>query len=461
MKGVLRKQLIEQRNQLESEEIIKRSRNIIEKLLKCNEVKKSSKIAIYFPKDNEVSTKELIPVLIKYGKRVFLPRVMDEQLEFKEILSADELEKGSFGIMEPKESSLTINVEELEMIILPCVGCDLHCNRLGRGAGYYDRLLAHHPEIMTICLAYDFQLVEKVQIEEHDQQAGKIITDKRTVEKSAKLMDGRKVSSEIIENLKQEIKEQGIKAKLAVILVGTDPASEAYVKRKGKVCEDIGIAFELIKFPQDSNEESIINKIRTLNQNSTITGILVQLPLPKHLNTDKIINAVILEKDVDGLSVASMKKLEQGDEILVCCTPKGIITLLTYYDIKLKDKHIILVGHGRLVGKPLAIMLKNRKLNVTICDEFTKDIKSKTRKADVLISATGVPHLITEDYVKEGAVVIDAGTSKKDNKLVGDVDFEQVKKKTSYITPVPGGIGPMTIAMLVENIINAFNLSDN
>ena len=268
-----------------------------------------------------------------------------------------------------------------------------------------------------------------------------------------KLLDGKKLADDIFLGLRRKIKEKMINARLAVIIIGNNPSSKLYVKIKKQKCEEVGIKFELIEFEENTSEKALIRKIIELNSNKETTGILIQLPLPDNINTNKILNTILLEKDVDGLTDAAMKKLENGDEISVCCTPKGIIRLLEQ-NIELNHKKIVLVGQGRLVGKPLSLMLKNRNLEFTACDDKTNNLKSETRKADILISATGVPHLIKKDYIKDGVIIVDAGTAELNHKIVGDVDFDDVKNKTSFITPVPGGVGPMTVAMLMENIVN-------
>jgi len=273
------------------------------------------------------------------------------------------------------------------------------------------------------------------------------------------LLDGKALADEILAELKNEISSK--KIKISVILAGNNPASETYVRIKEKRCREAGIGFELIRYNEDVSQEEIIDKISRLNKDKEINGILVQLPLPAHLKPDEIVNKIIPEKDVDGLTTANREKLNNGDERIVCCAPKGIVRMLERKDIELDNKRIVIVGHGFLVGKPLEAMLKNRNLNFEICDIFTKDLKERTRKADILITATGSPHLIKEDFVKEGVIIIDAGTAKLGDKIVGDVDFDDVSKKASLITPVPGGVGPMTVAMLVENIVESYKMQKN
>ena len=249
-----------------------------------------------------------------------------------------------------------------------------------------------------------------------------------------------------------------IKLKLAAIIVGNDPASELYVGIKEKKCKEVGISFDLIRFKENVPEGKIIQKIKELNNNENLTGILIQLPLPQSFNTNKILNTILLEKDVDCLTKVNREIVEKGDETLACCTPKGIIRLLDKNKISLKDKKVVLIGYGYLVGKPLASMLRNRNIEFKVCDSKTEKLEDETRKADILITATGVPHLIKAIHVKEGVVVVDSGNAKLNDKVVGDVDFDEVKNKCSYITPVPGGVGPMTIAILMEDILSAHYL---
>lgn len=272
---------------------------------------------------------------------------------------------------------------------------------------------------------------------------------------SAKILDGKRTAKDIIANIGKEINMQKINAKIAVILAGHDPASETYVQMKEKRCKEAGIDCKIIRFGENVPEQEIKEKIFEFNAAEDVTGILVQFPLPKKIDGNKIVNAINPEKDVDGLTDENRKKLAEGDESLACAAPKGILRLLEEYNLSLKNKKIVVVGYGYLVGQPLSIMLKNRNADFTVCDDTTENLKEETKKADILISATGAPKLIKSDNIKEKAIVIDAGTAKVNDMLVGDVEFDSVKEKASWITPVPGGVGPMTIAMLIENVLNA------
>ena len=277
----------------------------------------------------------------------------------------------------------------------------------------------------------------------------------------ATILDGKEVSRIYREKLKKEIDSyvaQGFrKPGLAVILVGNDPASQVYVSNKRKACEKVGIESFFYHLSEDISEETLLNLVQELNSNPEVDGILVQLPLPRHLNPNLVIETINPDKDVDGFHPKNMGKLiaNIGDGFIPC-TPLGIKMLLQHYGIEIQGKDITVVGAGYIVGKPLSVLFLNMNGTVTTCHIYTKDLKKYTLNAEILVSATGVPHLIKEDMVKEGAVVIDVGISKVNGKIVGDVDFEKVKNKASYITPVPGGVGPMTVTALLYNTLKAY-----
>ncbi len=277
----------------------------------------------------------------------------------------------------------------------------------------------------------------------------------------ATILDGKEVSKIYRERLKKEIdqlREKGYrKPSLAVILVGNDPASQVYVNNKRKACSKVGIESLFYHLPEDCKEEKLLSLVKELNENPEVDGILVQLPLPKHINPQRVIETIRPDKDVDGFHPENMGKLIANlDSGFIPCTPLGIKILLEHYGIDVQGKDTTIVGAGYIVGKPLSVLLLNQNATVTTCHIYTKDLKKHTLNADILISATGVAHLIKEDMVKEGAVVIDVGISKKDGKIVGDVDFEKVKEKASSITPVPGGVGPMTVTALLLNTFKAY-----
>ena len=273
------------------------------------------------------------------------------------------------------------------------------------------------------------------------------------------IMDGKKLSSKIKEKVKkdvEELKKKGITPGLAVILVGDDPASHTYVGMKSKACKETGIYSVVHEFPESISEKELLSTIDMINENPNIHGLLIQLPLPKHIDTTKILERVSPKKDVDGFHPYNMGRLVEGLDTFAPCTPLGVMELFKEYDIELKGKDVCVVGASNIVGKPMWALLVNAWATVDICHIETKDLKAHTKRADIVIVGVGKPNLITEDMVKEGVIVVDIGINKlPDGKLVGDVDFENVSKKASYITPVPGGVGPMTIAMLLKNTVKA------
>lgn len=275
----------------------------------------------------------------------------------------------------------------------------------------------------------------------------------------ATLIDGKKVSATLKEELKEQVaklKEQGITITLAVIQVGEDKASSVYVGNKQKACAYIGIESLAYHLPETVEESELLDLIEKLNEDKAVNGILVQLPLPKHIDEDKVIKAISPAKDVDGFHPQSVGALSIGQKGFVSCTPAGIIELLKRYNIEISGKECVVIGRSNIVGKPMALLLLRENGTVTICHSRTKDLREVTKRADILIVAIGKPKFIDGSYIKEGAVVIDVGIHRNENnKLCGDVDFDSAKEKASYITPVPGGVGPMTIAMLMYNCVQA------
>lgn len=277
-----------------------------------------------------------------------------------------------------------------------------------------------------------------------------------------RVIDGRKIAQGIEANVKNEvgrfIEEHGIKPALATILVGEHPPSKLYVKLKHWACKRVGIISEDHKFPQEAKQEEIIKLIEMLNRRPEIHGILVQLPLPKHIDEREVMMRIAPEKDVDGFNPLNMGKMLIGREGFVPCTPKGIVRALEEFNIDPQGKEVVVVGHSNVVGKPAAMMLLNRNATVKICHVYTKNLKSHTKEADILIVATGVRGLIKADMVKEGAIVFDVGITWFDEKVYGDVDFDDVLPRVKLISPVPGGVGPMTIAILMEHTLMAARL---
>lgn len=270
------------------------------------------------------------------------------------------------------------------------------------------------------------------------------------------LINGKEVAEKIKLQVKEEIKSLGKDVTLAVVVVGDNPASKVYVNNKKKACKLVGIQSLEYGLPENTSEDELLSLIDRLNNYNYVDGILVQLPLPRHINTDMVIERINPEKDVDGFTAINTGKLWLGQYDIAPCTAIGVIELLDYYNIDIAGKHCVVVGRSNIVGKPVAALMLERNATVTVCHSKTQNLYDITRTADILITAVGKPKFITRDMVKDGAVVIDVGINRDENgKLYGDVDFENVKDKTTAITPVPGGCGPMTVAMLVKNTLEA------
>ena len=272
------------------------------------------------------------------------------------------------------------------------------------------------------------------------------------------IMDGKALAKEIREKLKLEVeklKENGIFPKLAVIMVGNDPASAVYVKNKSKACNEVGIEFEEFMLSEETSMEKLLNLINELNLRKDIYGILLQSPIPKHLDIQKAFEAIDYRKDVDGFTAINVGNLALNNPKFISCTPYGVIKLLEKYNIELEGANVVILGRSNIVGKPLIQCLLNKNATVTVCHSKTRNIEEITKNADVLISAIGKTKFVTAEMVKNEAVVIDVGINRTDSGIIGDVDFENVKEKASYITPVPDGVGPMTITMLLHNVVKA------
>ena len=270
-------------------------------------------------------------------------------------------------------------------------------------------------------------------------------------------MIGTQLSNDIQDEIRISIKGCIIRPSVAVIQVGDDEASNLYIKAKEDACNKIGIYFRYYKFEDGTPELTIINKIKELNNDDYVNGIMIQLPLPEKYNEKRLLNTVINSKDIDGLTDINIGRLISGRKSIMPCTVQAILTLLKEYNVDIEGKEVVIVGKGKLVGRPLINAMLNEGATVTVCHSKTADLKKHTKEADILISAAGVPNLITEDMVKEGAVVIDVGCTLIDGKAHGDVDFDNVAKKASLITPIPGGVGPMTVAMFLKNVIMCYN----
>ena len=274
----------------------------------------------------------------------------------------------------------------------------------------------------------------------------------------AEIIDGKELAKHIREELKEEVKElknAEIHPKLAVIMVGDDPASKVYVRNKSKACEDVGIEYEEHLLSTKTTREELLELIEKLNNDETVHGILVQSPLPEGLDANEAFRTISPKKDVDGFHPINVGKLSLNQDCFVSCTPYGIIKMLDNYNIPIEGAHAVIIGRSNIVGKPLAKCLLNKNATVTVCHSKTKNLQEITKQADILIAAIGKPKFVTADMVKEGATVIDVGINRTEEGLKGDTDFETIKEKAAYITPVPGGVGPMTIAMLMHNVVKA------
>lgn len=274
------------------------------------------------------------------------------------------------------------------------------------------------------------------------------------------IIDGKKISAQVKDECKDRVKKENLDVTLAVIQVGNDPASTVYVGNKKKACEYIGIRSLAYELPEETTEKELLELVDKLNRDEAVHGILVQLPLPPHMDEDKVIRAISPKKDVDGFHPQSVGALSIGQPGFVSCTPAGIIQLLKRSGVEMDGKECVIIGRSNIVGKPMALLMIRENSTVTVCHSHTKNLKEVTKRADILIVAIGKPKFITREYVKEGAVVIDVGIHRNENnKLCGDVDFDDVEPVVSAITPVPGGVGPMTIAMLMNNCIEAKGLA--
>lgn len=272
------------------------------------------------------------------------------------------------------------------------------------------------------------------------------------------ILDGKKLKEKKLKELKDEVSTIEEKLNLTVIQVGNDPASCIYVEQKRKMAQYVGFAFSHIKLDENIEENELINLIEKLNNDTSVTGIIIQMPLPKHINETTVQNKILYYKDIDGLSDINAGKLMHNTKSLISCTPLGIMHLLEEYNIDIASKYVVIVGRSNLVGKPLVNLFLNHDATVSICHSKTKNLSTITKQADILIVAVGKKHIITKDMIKENAIVIDVGINRIDNKLYGDVDFDNVKTKVSYISPVPGGVGPMTVAEIGGNVIEAYRI---
>ncbi|WP_312517134.1 bifunctional methylenetetrahydrofolate dehydrogenase/methenyltetrahydrofolate cyclohydrolase FolD [Anaerospora sp.] len=279
---------------------------------------------------------------------------------------------------------------------------------------------------------------------------------------AAQILDGKKIAEQLTEIVKKDVAKfeaaRSIKPGLTVIIVGENPASKVYVNRKHKACEELGIASEVVRLPETTSEGQLLQEIDRLNGDNRVHGILVQLPLPKHINSELVLERISPLKDVDGFHPVNVGNLTIGKEGLVPCTPYGVIKMLEISGISVEGKRAVVLGRSNIVGKPMTMLLMSRNATVTVCHSRTKDLAAVCREGDILVAAIGKPEFVTKDMVKPGAIVIDVGINRVGDKLVGDVKFDEVKEVAGYITPVPGGVGPLTIGMLLHNTLKAAEL---
>ena len=267
------------------------------------------------------------------------------------------------------------------------------------------------------------------------------------------ILDGKKLRDELLVQYKEKIKEEKLNITLAIILVGNNEASKLYIKNKEKYCTEVGIKVDKYLLAEDTNEEVLINLIKDLNEDEKVTGIILQSPVPDGIDFDKCSGMILPSKDVDGFTKDNVYNLYLNKKSILPCTVKGIIKLLEYYNIEINGKNVAIIGRGNIVGKPLAMALENRNATVSLLHSKTKDLKMFTKDADIVVVACGIPKLLKKEMIKEGSVVIDVGISRVDGKIVGDIDFDNIKDIALFVTPNPGGIGPMTIAMIIDNLI--------
>jgi len=277
---------------------------------------------------------------------------------------------------------------------------------------------------------------------------------------TARVIDGKKIAADIRSSIKSEIEKRALRLKIFSVFVGSSDASEVYIGQKRKACDEVGIGFNVMALPEKTTEKALFERLRELNEDKKVNGILVELPLPKHINPVKVADSIRPNKDIDGMNPYNFGKLLLGDKGLAPSTPSAVMEILEREKVKLEGTDVTIVSHSNIVGKPLAMMLLHKNASLRVSHVFTKKLKDYTKDAEVLITAAGVPGLITADLVKEGATVIDVAMNRVEGKLCGDVAFEEVSKKAGAITPVPGGVGPVTVAMLLKNVLLAHTLQD-
>ena len=450
---------------IDKAKIISWSFDIFQKTCSFSFLKDANSIGLYCSTEYEVQTNNLINCFLKQNKIVSIPKVISEnEFTFKQILKENDLQRGYFDILEPQGSCNQVSITDIDVVILPCRAVDIFGNRVGYGKGFYDRFLNTYFGI-KVCLAFDFQVYPFIISQEHDQNADYTVTQTRIIDHKfnlnnnyKKIINGVAQASFVFEKYKNIVFNNKIKPTLAVVFVGDNHASRTYVQAKEKKCKDIGVDVVLEHTVSDISQNKLLEKISFFNNNKAIDGILIQLPLPEKLDTRKIINEIVIDKDVDCLTEKNRTLLNIGKQKFVPCTPKGILNLLSLHIKNFDNKKIVLVGNGFLVNNPLYKIFYNKKINCIVCDKSTKDISKYTKYADIIISATGVANIINSTNIKKNVILIDAGTTFYNNRTVGDIDFLDVIDSVGLITPVPCGVGPMTVAMLAVNVVESYIL---
>ncbi|MFH0875292.1 MAG: 5-formyltetrahydrofolate cyclo-ligase [archaeon] len=462
MKENIRKKLLLQRNKLTADEIDRRSNLIKKTLASMEEYKNAKSIFFYISFNSEVDTHALINEAILDGKQVLVPKINNDNIDIYEIDTFDNLKKNKFGILEPAIAQKH-EASVIDLCIVPGIAFDKKGNRLGFGKGYYDKILKKINS-KKIALAYDFQIIENVPKEEYDISMDILVTESGIIKCSQniqkimqeKIINGKELAFGILYNIKAKIDCLEKKPCLSVVLVGSNPASESYVNTKKKRCDEIGMVCKMFKLPENARKDEIISLIKKLNSNRDVNGIIVQLPLPSHLDENEIIANISPAKDVDCLTPVNLGNFYLGKNEIGPCTPTGVIRLIESTGINIEGANSVVIGRSNIVGKPAAFLLLKKGSTVTICHSKTKNIAEHTSKADILVVAVGKNGIINADMVKKNAIVIDVGINRVEGKIKGDVDFDSVIDKCSFITPVPGGVGPMTVAMLIQNTFSCY-----
>jgi methylenetetrahydrofolate dehydrogenase (NADP+) / methenyltetrahydrofolate cyclohydrolase len=431
-----------------------KSEEVISRLYDAPFYTRAKRIIFYAAIGNEVKTNEALKMALCHNKEVYLPKVCGDTLQIGRITNfASNTTVGAYGILEPidiQEDAIAL-FEENDCIFVPGIMFTPQGNRIGYGKGYYDSLLTRVKGI-TIGLTFESQLHPFFETTPNDVVIQYLVTENRIIKPTGKILDGKKIASDILKELAITISKSLVQPRLAIILVGQNKESIMYTNIKKKRAEKIGMKATIYRFPAEITNQQLCRQIQIVS--NECDGMIVQLPLPSHLPKQQILDCVPPSKDSDGLTTVNLGATFSGEKSIIPATPKAVMQLLDAYSISVGGKKVTIINSSTLVGKPLAMMLVTKGATVTLCHRQTRNLSEHTNSADILITAVGKPGLITTDMVKQNAVIIDVGITKRDDKILGDVDFENVKQKVAYITPVPGGIGPMTVASLLENVLN-------